>query len=183
MSAIRGGASRAAGVMGLLGFLAVASCAGGGGGAVEPGDWKMVLNHNGGEITIPLKSMDVFLVEDESYPEYFSIEADGAVLGGNFPGDVHVGYEEEWSRLFGKPVLVESQGGDPREMKECFIQLADGARARVTGGTIIFEKLSGKYQGSEGDMTLTGRIMLSVETTLGIENVSGTISVQAVTWG
>ena len=167
----------------LLGLSAVLACAGGGGETVEPGDWKMVLNHNGEEITVPLKSMDVFLVEDESYPEYFSIESEGAVLGGNFPGDLHVGYEEEWKRLFGKPILIDTQGGDPREMKDCYVELAGGVRSRVTGGTIIFEKLSGKVNGSKGDLTLTGRIMLTVETEQGIENVAGTISVQAVTWG
>lgn len=168
---------------GLILTAAVAGCGGDGEKAAAPGEWKMVLNHNGESITLALDMMNVFLVEDESYPEYFAISGAGVVLGGDFPEGVHVGYEEEWSRLFGKAIVISPRGGDPREPQDSYVELASGVRSRVAGGTIVFEKVTGTSSGSEGDMTLSGRIMLMVETDAGIENVMGIISVHCVTWG
>jgi hypothetical protein len=143
----------------------------------------MVLNHNGASVIIPLEVMNVYLVEDENYPEYFSIQGDGVVLGGDFPEGIHVGYDEQWKLLFGKSIVIGPRGGDPYDQQDSFIELSPGVRSRVAGGTLIFEKLSGRTAGSEGDLALTGRIMLIVETDAGAQNVMGTISVHCVTWG
>jgi hypothetical protein len=159
------------------------SCGGGGGDSASPGGWKMVLNHNGASVVIPLHSIDVYLVEDESYPEYFSIESEGVLLGGTFPVGMHVGYQEDWKQLFGKAIVVGTNGGDPTDPQESFIELSSGVRSRVMGGTLTFDKLSGKTPGRDGDLTLSGRVMLVVQTGGALGNVMGTISVHCVTWG
>lgn len=163
----------------------LASCGGGSGdgGSAAPGDWKLVLAHGGGSVVVPVEMMNVWLVEDESYPERFNIEGEGVALGGSFPEGLHVGYEENWNAIIGKTLIMTGENGDPYEPGEAFVELAPGVRSRVMGGTIIFEKLTGKMEGSEGDKTLTGRIMLVVQTDAGTENVMGTISVHCVTWG
>jgi hypothetical protein len=165
---------------------ALASCGGGGegGDSAATGGWKMVLAHRGGSVVVPLEAMNVYLVEDEFYPEYFSIEGTGAILGGHFPEGLHVGYDEQWNLLFGKSIVIGTSGGDPTlQPQECFVELSPGVRSRVMGGTVIFEKLTGKLDGSEGDKTLSGRIMLVVQTSAGTETVMGTISVHCITWG
>jgi len=161
------------------------SCGGGGdgGGSAAPGEWKMVLKHGTTSVVIPLTSIDVYLVEDESYPEYFSIESGGVLLGGNLPAGMHVGYSEDWKQLFGKAIVVGPSGGDPTDPQESFIELSSGVRSRVMGGTITFDKLSGKTPGKDGDLTLSGRVMLVVQTGGALENVLGTIAVHCVTWG
>lgn len=177
-------ATRAAAVMVPL-ALALAGCSGGGSSeeAASPGDWALVLKPDGGEVTIALEIMNVFLVEDESYPEVYEIVGEGATLVGTFPENLHVGYEEAWERLFGTAVLIEPTGGDPRETRFSFVELAPGVKSRVTGGTIVFERISGKMEGVEGDKTLHGRVMLKVDTGLGEETVTGTIAVHVVAWG
>jgi hypothetical protein len=143
----------------------------------------MVLNHNGASVVVPLKSIDVYLSEDDAYPEHFSIESDGVVLGGNFPAGMRVGYGEDWKQLFGKAIVVSPSGGDPTDRQDSFIELSSGVRSRVMGGTITFDKLSGKTSGKDGDLTLSGRVMLVVQTGGALENVMGTIAVHCVTWG
>jgi hypothetical protein len=61
--------------------------------------------------------------------------------------------------------------------------MSDGRRARVAGGTVVFDKLSGKTSGRDGDMTLSGRVLLIVESGGGVQNLMGTIAVHCVTWG
>lgn len=170
-------------VAGVVVVASVLSCSGGGGETVQPGDWKLVLAHDGGSVTVPLEVMNVWLVEDENYPESFNIEGAAVKIGGTFPAGLNVGYEENWNALLGKTIVMGAGNGDPYEPGEAFVELSPGERSRVSGGTIIFEKFTGKVSGSEGDMTLTGRIMLVVETGGGTKNVMGTIAVHCVTWG
>ena len=55
--------------------------------------------------------------------------------------------------------------------------------AVVLGGLFLAEKVSGKYSGLEGDMTLPGRIRIRVLTVDGEKTISGTFAVHCVTWG
>lgn len=177
-------APRRARALGVLALVVLVGCGGGGGEqAAAPEAWKMVLNHNSSSVVIPLNAIDVYLADDESYPEYFSIESDGVVIGGTLPQGVHVGYNEDWQQLFGKAIVVSPQGGDPSDPRDAYIELAEGVRSKVMGGTIVFEKISGKTGGKDGDLTLSGRVMLVVQTGAALENVMGTIAVHCVTWG
>ena len=168
---------------GILSALTIPACGGGENKAAAPDEWRMVLNHKLETLTIPLDAMNVFLVEDESYPEYFAIEGERTALVGQFPAGLGVGYGEDWKALFGKTIVISPHGGDPADPQDSFVEMPDGVRARVSGGTIVFEKLTGKTAGVDGDLTLSGRVMLIVQTAAGVENLTGTIAVHCVTWG
>jgi hypothetical protein len=127
--------------------------------------------------------MDIYVVEnEEAYPEIFEIEGEGAVLVGEFPMNIHVGYGEDWGKLFGVPIPIRASGGDPREPKTSWVRL-NGAQVPVSGGTVTFEKITGKWNGSEGDKTLWGRIELRIPGADGERTVTGRIATHAVTWG
>lgn len=146
-------------------------------------DWNLQLEWQGETVELPLGRMDIFLVEEEEeYPEIYEIWGDDAVLVGEFPMDVHVGYEEDLELLIGQSIPVHQGGGDPREPKESFVVL-DGEPVAVEGGTIRFEKVTGKWMGDEGDRTLWGDVDLRINDASGPRHVSGTIAVHVVPWG
>jgi hypothetical protein len=148
--------------------------------AATKASWALALRVDGAEVKAPLEILNVFLVEDEKrHPEVFEIVGPGVALVGEFPKDVHVGYEEGWKRLFGKAIPIAPRGGDPREPKESRVTLPDGRVLKISGGSFIAEKLTGKWAGSKGDRTLHGRVTLRVDG----KTIEGTLAVLAVTWG
>jgi hypothetical protein len=146
-------------------------------------DWMMQLDWAGAQTQVPLQSMSIFLVEDETqHPEIFEISGSDAELVGEFPLDVHVGYEAAYDRLIGKAIEIRPSGGNPREPKNSWVRLG-GVRMPVVGGSFTVEKLTGKWEGSEGDKTLWGTIELRVPAADGEQAVHGKIAVHCVTWG
>jgi hypothetical protein len=145
--------------------------------------WKIQLEWAGSTVDAPLERMNIFVVEnEEAYPEVFEIEGEGAVLVGEFPMSAHVGYGEEWKNIFGVPITISASGGDPREPKTSWVRL-NGVQVPVTGGTIRFEKITGKWDGSEGDKTLWGTIELRIPGADAERTITGRIATHAVTWG
>src|SRR5688500_644718 len=112
--------------------------------------WKLTLD---GAEPLALERMDVYLVEAETDPEVVNVYGDGVTLVGAFATRLHVGYEEELSRLIGKSIQRDAEGGDPREPESAYVTV-DGARHSVVGGRLTFEKLTGKWDGDDGDKTL-----------------------------
>jgi hypothetical protein len=146
-------------------------------------DWKIQMDWAGGPVEAKLDRMDIYLVEDETQsPEIFEINGEDATLVGEFPIDLHVGYEAEYKRLIGKTVKILPRGGDPRDPKTSWVRLGD-MRVPVSGGTFTIEKITGKFDGSEGDMTCWGTIDLRVSGADGEVSVSGKLAVNCVTWG
>jgi len=173
-----------------LGLLAVvcAGCASGPkDGEPMKGDWHLTVEIDGSQVKYPLKVMNVMLVEDEErWPESFEIVGDGVALVGEFPADLHVGYEAEWSRLFGRTIPISQTLNDYSiETKESTIRLP-GRISKILRGEIKPEKLTGKWAGRDGDLTLSGTMVLEVEVygdEVRREVVEGTFSVHCVTWG
>lgn len=163
----------------------LAACGSGDGGDGPSGDakasWKLALKIDGADVALPLESMGVFLVKD-GYQEIYEIEGPGVELYGVFPKGVSVGYGEKWEVLFGKTIEISPRGGH-REDHDSRIGFPDKPHWRVAGGSLVFEKLSGKFAGSKGDRTLHGKVKLRVDTGAGEQTIEGTIAVQAVTWG
>jgi hypothetical protein len=54
------------------------------------------------------------------------------------------------------------------------------AEIAVTGGTMFVEKYTGKWSGSDGNKTLSGKIVIQLSDGRTLE---GTFAVHAVTWG
>jgi hypothetical protein len=149
----------------------------------DPSKWKIVLQVDGKEVSLPLKVMDVYLVDDENYPESYYIKGDGVSLLGEFPDGIHVGYGEKWDALFDEMILISQQGGDPYNTRASQISLPGQPGLKVTDGYFIVSKLTGKYAGSKGDLTLHGTISLTVETSSGEKTYEGTFAVHCVSWG
>jgi len=144
-------------------------------------DWKLVLEDNGNTSVLPIDRMDIYLTEDGS-PEIYEIHGPGVMLVGEFPRDVHVDYEEKFENLFGKTIQIQPNGGDPREPKNSSV-VVSGMGAPVVGGTIQFEKLTGKWEGSQGNKTLWGTIEVRIPGANGDRTVRGKFATHAVTWG
>ena len=141
--------------------------------------WKLTLD---GAEPLALERMDIYLVEDDSDPEVFKLYGDEVTLVGAFPTSLHVGYEDEMSRLIGKSIQLDAEGGDPSEPESSYVTV-DGARLSVVGGSLTFEKLTGKWDGDDGDKTLWGTVELEVEGDDGTRTLRGKFAVHAVTWG
>jgi len=167
-----------------------AGCSGGGGGGGEAAADRdretaragWVLKLEGSSEGLALGRMDVYLSEDETGPEPFDIRGDGVRLVGVIPASLRVGYGEEFGRLVGNTLSFEPSGGDPSEPGNSSV-FVDGVPYSVAGGTFAIEKLTGKWDGSEGDRTLHGSVELRLLGSEGERTVRGTMAVHIVTWG
>ena len=145
--------------------------------------WKLQVETDGSKNDIVLDGMDIFLVDDEEqWPEIYEITGPDVTLVGAFPMDLHVGYGAEFEKLIGKSVRIEPHGGDPRDPKNSTVRLA-GTQVPILGGSLHFEKVTGKWDGEQGDKTLWGQIQLRVPGASGDRTVRGSFAVHAVTWG
>ena len=142
-------------------------------------NWKLTIEN---AEPLALERLDIFLVEDDSDAEVFKLYGDDVTLVGEFPLSLHVGYEEDFSRLVGKTIALDAEGGDPSDPESAFVTLG-GTRLPVTGGSLTVEKVTGKWDGSEGDKTLWGTVELQVEGDDGARTLRGKFAVHAVTWG
>lgn len=166
-----------------------AGCGGGAGGgeAAAARDreqakagWQLKLE--GAPSGLALERMNIYLDEDETAPETFDIRGEGVRLVGVIPGSLQVGYGEEFGKLVGQTLTIDPSGGDPSEPGGSSVQV-DGVPYPVAGGAFTIEKLTGKWEGSEGDRTLHGTVELRLLGSDGERTVRGTMSVHAVTWG
>ena len=178
-------------LMGLAGPALSAGCAGSGTvesqaaaaqAAARP-SWKLQLDWAGSTVEAAIDRMDVYLVDDEKeYPEIFEIAGEDVVLVGEFPMSAHVGYGQDWGNIFGVAIPIRPSGGDPSEPKTSWVRL-HGTQVPVSGGTITFQKITGTWDGSEGNKTLWGTIELRIPGADGDRTVTGRTATHAVTWG
>ncbi|MBE7467098.1 MAG: hypothetical protein HS116_26805 [Planctomycetes bacterium] len=144
-------------------------------------DWHLMLNVDGVETKIPAHRLAVFLTDDEEYSEVFELDGPGLMLAGACPLESRVGYGEKWSNIFGKSYTIQATGGGDRgEPKNSVFTLPGGKTQNVKGGTLTFEKVTGKYTGQDGDMTIWGTIKIELE---GSKTLEGTFCVNCMTWG
>lgn len=144
----------------------------------RPG-WRLQLDGDGA-VQLPVERMDIYVIEDEDYPERFEIHGDGLTLVGTL--SAAVGYQERFEELIGRPIAITPSGGDPRETRYSVLRL-DGRTLAVRSGTFTVERVTGRWAGLEGDRTLWGRVELRVADPSGERVVTGKLAVHAVTWG
>lgn len=148
--------------------------------SVEKFEQKLVLEVDEKLVEIPLEKLDIFLTEDEEYPEIYELHGSGVVLAGTFPKDVRVDYGDHWEQMVGKPITISLTGGDPRELKTSTLTLPGQAAMKVSGGTFTVEKFS---EGFDAKTPLNGRIEIKVESPDGEKTYCGTFTVKGTTWG
>ena len=146
--------------------------------------WALVLRVDGADVRIPLKVMNVLLFKDEEYakqnPSVFQIEGSGVHLIGEIAAADNVDYGERWERLVNKMLTIKASGEFHRDPVDSTITLPGAPEIAVTGGTMFVEKYTGKWSGSEGNKTISGKITIQLSDGRTLE---GTFAVHAVTWG
>jgi hypothetical protein len=146
--------------------------------------WALVLKVDGSDVRIPLKVMNVLLFKDEEYakqnPSVFAIEGSGVQLIGEIDAADNVDYGEHWERLVNKMLTIKASGEFHRDPVVSKIALPGAPEIAVAGGTMFVEKYTGKWSGSDGNKTLSGKITIQLSDGRTLE---GTFAVHAVTWG
>lgn len=148
--------------------------------------WCLVLKVDGTDVRIPLSEMNVLLFKDEEYakqhPSPFQIKGEGVMLMGEVPPEASPGYDVKIENLVGKTLPIKASGDFHHEGTiESKITLPGKPEIGILNGTLIGEKKTGKWAGSEnGDKTLHGKVKLTLQDGRTIE---GSFSVHAITWG
>ena len=146
--------------------------------------WALVLRVDGADVRIPLKVMNVLLFKDEEYakqnPSVFQIEGSGVHLIGEIAAADNVDYGEHWERLINKTLTIKASGEFHRDPVDSKIALPGAPEIAVTGGTLFVEKYTGKWSGSEGNKTISGKVTIQLSDGRTLE---GMFAVHAVTWG
>ncbi|UCH33820.1 MAG: hypothetical protein JSV65_14815 [Armatimonadota bacterium] len=139
------------------------------------------------EVAVPLEMMDIFLVEDDAYPETFEIRGPGVLLVGEFPLDVHVDYEADLGVLRGREIAIQASGGErggqDGQPQQSILTLPGGVPLAVVGGWFVVDESTGPREGVRGDGSISGRISIQVQDEFGVNTLDGEFSVQATTWG
>ena len=152
--------------------------------AASMATWAVILKVDGADVRLPLKVMNVLLFKDDEYarshPSAFEIEGEGISLIGEIAAADDVGYGEKWEKLIGKTLAIKASGEFHRDHVDSKITLPGKPEMPITGGSMVVEKYAGKWSGSQGNKTLSGKIQLTLQDGRTIE---GTFAVHAVTWG
>jgi hypothetical protein len=146
--------------------------------ATPPAAQELKLEIDGQPVTLPLESFDVYLTEEDEYPETFEFRGPAVVLVGTFPRDVRVDYGEHWDVLVGKPIEI-LPAGDNEDLVSSLTP-PGGMPLQVLGGSFTVEKIG---TDTEGNTPLSGRIELKVQAPDGEKTIPGTFSVNGSTLG
>ena len=141
-----------------------------------PEAWQLVLQVDGQEVRLQLEGLNVFLTDDEDWPETFELRGPGVQVFGTSPDGLHVGYGEEWSRVFGRTLRIDARGG--RDEAPSTVTIPGRGTLQIVGGELVPERVSGQY--SDVDLTLSGRILLRTKDG---EALRGTFAAHCQTWG
>ncbi len=145
--------------------------------------WGIKVSGEGLAADLPIQVFNIFLTDNEGYPENFEFEGEGLTLAGAFPSEVRVGYGEKLEVLLGKTIPILPRGGDPVGERDSALTLSDGRVLSVTGGAFRVDTLAGTKAGMEGDRTVRGVITLMVDDQGTTRTLTGTFAAHAVTWG
>jgi hypothetical protein len=178
---------RSAALLSLIAVVALSGCAGKDGadqtdhsGKVTS-ELRLIVARE--EVAIPLEMMDIFLVEDDAYPETFEMRGRGVLLVGEFPLDVHVGYEANLAALRGRDIALQPSGGGRGDPQASVLTLPGGRQLAVLGGWFVVDESSGPREGVKGDGVISGRISIQVQDEAGATTLEGSFCTQATTWG
>lgn len=152
--------------------------------AAAAANWAVTLKVDGADLRLPLKVMHILLFKHDedarSHPSAFEIEGEGISLFGEIAPADDVGYGEKWEKLIGKTLKILSAGEFHRDRVESKLTLPGKPEAIISNGSMLVEKVTGKWSGSQGDKTLSGKITLTLQDG---RTLQGSFAVNAVTLG
>ena len=144
----------------------------------EPGQ-QIVLQSEKGEVPFVIERLNVYLTENERYPESFEFEGTGLTLVGMIPVALHVGYEENWKALVGHPIAF-SRSLDSSVDSGSHIEIPGESRMPVIGGEFTIQEVG---EGFDAKTPLTGELRVRCLTAGGEREYRGTFQVKGTTWG
>lgn len=144
----------------------------------EPGQ-QIVLQCEKGEVPFAIERLNVYLTEDERYPESFEFAGTGITLVGMIPVALHVGYEENWKALVGQPIAF-SRSLDSSVDSGSHIEIPGESRLPVIGGEFTVQEVG---EGFDAKVPLMGEIRVRCLTADGEREYRGTFQVKGTTWG
>lgn len=148
--------------------------------------WCFLLKVDGADVRIALSEMNILLFKDSDYAKEhaspFQIKGEGVEIMGEVPPDASPGYEEKIEAMVGRTLPVKASVEFHHEgVIQSKITLPGKPEIEVVGGSLVVEKKTGKWAGSEnGDKTIHGKVKLTLKDGRTLE---GTFSVHAITWG
>jgi len=152
---------------------------------VDKSKWFLSLKVHGQTVTLPLDVMYVHLTDNDAYPESFEIKGPAVNLVGEFPLTLRIDYMERWEKTLFKEIKILNRVRADYYWIEgpSTINLPGAPRRYISSGSFTVRKISGKMQGLNGDITLSGDIILNISVGDDIEKIIGTFSVHGVSLG
>lgn len=145
----------------------------------EPGQ-QIILQSDKGEVPFAIERLNVYLTEDERYPESFEFNGTDISLVGVIPVALHVGYEENWKVLIGRPVAFSRSLDESAADSGSHIQIPGEPRMPVVGGEFTIREVG---EGFDAKTPLAGEIRVRCLTPDGEREYRGTFQVKGTTWG
>jgi hypothetical protein len=126
---------------------------------------------DGKEVELSVDSMDMYLADQPNKPQDFALWGEEATIVGQLPSGVKIDEDENFQVLVGKTIPIKARIGTRRDGEKSYV-MVNGQEIKVTGGTLIVDKIEDEY-------VLHGRITLKVQTTTGEKTWSGTFKAAA----
>jgi len=140
----------------------------------------VVLQGEDGDIPFTVQRLNVYLVDNENYPESFEFEGDGLTLTGSIPVQRRVGYGENWRALVGTTIPFACGFDGNSGQAVATVQMPGGPAMRVVSGAFTVQEVGETY---DARTPLAGQLWLRCRTAAGEQEFHGTFRVQGTTWG
>ena len=141
---------------------------------------KLILTIDESSTELALDRLDIFLTDDDKFPETFQLRGPNVIVVGKFPIEIRIGDAENWEALVKQEIPISATGGDPGNETESTVILPGLGKVPVTEGSFTIESYD---PGFDAKTPLTGRIQLKIWGPRGEKTIEGTISVLGTTWG
>jgi len=141
---------------------------------------QIVLQDEHGRVPFAVDRLNVYLTEDEKYPESFEFEGDDISLVGTIPVSLHVGGDENWHALVGQTISLSRSIDDSSVDSGSYIRIPGESLVPVIGGDFTVRAVG---EGGNAKTPLTGEIRLRCMTPAGEREYRGTFQVKGTTWG
>lgn len=141
---------------------------------------EIVLQHEQGSVPFTVDRLNVYLTEDEKYPESFEFEGDDISLVGTIPITLHVGYGGNWRTLVGQTISLSRSIDDSSVDSGSYIRIPGESLVPVIGGEFTVREVG---EGEDAKTPLAGDIRLRCMTPAGEREYRGTFQVKGTTWG
>lgn len=141
---------------------------------------QIVLQGEEGQVPFTVERLNVYLTEDEKYPEAFEFEGEDISLVGLLPTGLRVGYDDNWKALTGHTIPFSRSLDDATADSGSHLRIPGESLLPVTGGEFTIQEVG---EGADAKTPLAGEIRVRCLTPAGEREYRGTFRVRGTTWG